>query len=328
MRNGSGPTTSSKYARSSRGVDDAVKCRVCRGRAVIAVRRHNAGFCKDHFIAHIHRQVERTISDYGMFGHGERLLLGVSGGKDSLALWEILTVLGHEVDGVYLHLGIGDYSSDGLRFSQEFAARRELSLEVVDLEGEHGFSVPQASEVTARVACSACGLSKRYLLNEVAFRRGYDVLVVGHNLDDEAAVLWGNVLRWQVDYLSRQRPVLPASEEGLLRKVKPLVRVAERETAAYAVLRGIDYEIEECPMASGNTINRNKEWLNLMEERSPGLKAQFLFGFLDRGAAYFPPNPPDLAMCGECGQPTPGELCAFCRLKKATVVRIADRRSL
>lgn len=294
---------------------------------MIAVRRHNAGFCKDHFIAHVHRQVERTISDYAMFGDDQRLLLGVSGGKDSLALWEILTVLGYEVDGVYLHLGIGEYSSDGLRFSRGFAARRDLSLEVVDLGGEHGFSVPQASDVTARVACSACGLSKRYLLNEVASRQGYDVLVVGHNLDDEAAVLWGNVLRWQVDYLSRQRPVLAASEEGLVRRVKPLVRVAERETAAYAVLRGIEYEIEECPMASGNTVNRNKEWLNRLEEQSPGLKSQFLFGFLDRGAAYFPADPPALSSCGECGQPTPGEVCAFCRLKKATVLRIADRGS-
>lgn len=304
-----------------------MKCRVCRGRAVIGVRRHNAGFCRDHFIAHVHRQVERTVSEYDMFGCDERLLLGVSGGKDSLALWEILTALGYRVDGVYLHLGIGEYSSDGLRFSQEFAAAKGLSLEIVDLGGGHGFSVPRARDMTGRAACSACGLSKRYLLNEVAARRGYDVLVMGHNLDDEAAVLWGNVLRWQVDYLSRQRPVLPASGEGLVRKVKPLVRVAERETAAYAVLNGIEYEIEECPMAAGNTINRYKGWLNRLEEQSPGLKAQFLFGFLDRGAAYFPPDPPELSSCKRCGQPTPGEVCAFCRMKGVTVQRMADRRS-
>ncbi len=304
-----------------------MKCRVCRDKAVIAVRRHNAGFCKPHFIAHIHRQVDRTISDHHMFTADDRLVLGVSGGKDSLALWEVLTELGYRVDGVYLHLGIGEYSSDGLRFSREFAAARGLSLEVVDLGGEHGFSVPEAATVTARVACSACGLSKRHLLNQVAEERGYDVLVMGHNLDDEAAVLLGNVLRWQVGYLSRQRPVLPATDEGLVRKVKPLVRVAERETAAYAVLRGIRYEIEECPMAAGNTVNRHKEWLNRLEDQSPGLKAQFLHGFLDRGAAYFPPDPPEMAPCNRCGSPTPGETCAFCRMKRVTVLRIADRHA-
>ena len=304
-----------------------MKCRVCRERAVIAVRRHNAGFCKEHFIAHVRRQVERTISEYDMFAGSERMLLGVSGGKDSLVLWEILTVLGYRVDGVYLHLGIGDYSSDGLRFSRDFAARHDLSLDIVDLAGDHGFSIPEAAGLTSRVACAACGLSKRYLLNVVAARGGYQVLVMGHNLDDEAAVLLGNVLRWQVGYLSRQRPVLPASRDGLVRKVKPLVRVAERETAAYAVLRGIEYEIEECPMAAGNTINRYKEWLNRLEQQSPGLKAQFLFGFLDRGAAYFPPDPPELSSCRQCGQPTPGEVCAFCRMKAVTVLRIGERGS-
>lgn len=294
---------------------------------MISVRRHNAGFCRIHFIEHIHRQVARTISDHHMFGPDDRLVLGVSGGKDSLALWEILTVLGYRVDGVYLHLGIGEYSSDGLRFSRQFAAERDLFLREVDLGSEYGFSIPEAARSTSRVACSACGLSKRYLLNEAAAEMGYDVLVVGHNLDDEAAVLMGNVLRWEVDYLARQRPVLPASDGGLVRKVKPLLRVAERETAAYAVLRGIQYEIEECPMAAGNTINRYKEWLNRLEEQSPGLKAHFLFGFLDRGAAYFPSNPPNLTSCGDCGSPTPGETCSFCRLKKVTVLRIAGHRA-
>ncbi|GIT46954.1 MAG: hypothetical protein Ct9H300mP12_15390 [Acidimicrobiales bacterium] len=71
-------------------------------------------------------------------------------------------------------------------------------------------------------------------------RGGYDAVATGHNLDDEAAVLFGNVLRWQQDYLGRQRPVLPAGE-GFPRKVKPLVRLGEREMAAYCVLRSIEY---------------------------------------------------------------------------------------
>ena len=85
--------------------------------------------------------------------------------------------------------------------------------------------------------CSACGLSKRHLFDKAALEGGYDAVVTGHNLDDEAAVLFGNMLRWQTDYLGRQRPVLPA-RNGFPRKVKPLVRLAEREMAAYCVIRG------------------------------------------------------------------------------------------
>lgn len=303
-----------------------MKCRVCRDRAVIQVRRHNANFCKPHFVDHVHRQVERTIHDYKMFEQGEKLLLGVSGGKDSLALWDVLTNLGHRVDGVYLHLGIGDYSSDSLVFSQRFAEERGLDLAVVDLPADYGFGVPDAADAGGRVPCSACGLSKRYILNQMAEDGGYDVLVMGHNLDDEAATLFGNVSRWDLDYLARQAPVLPASADGLARKVKPLIRLAERETAAYCIVQGIDYEVEECPMAAGNTINRYKEWLNRLEEESPGMKANFLFGFLDRAAPVFQAAPPpELSVCEECGQPTTGTRCAFCRLRSQTLVHIGKR---
>jgi tRNA-5-methyluridine54 2-sulfurtransferase len=304
-----------------------VKCRVCRDRAVIQVRRHNANFCADHLIEHVRRQVERTIHHHRMFGPDDRLLLGVSGGKDSLALWDVLDHLGHRVDGVYLDLGIGrGYSNESLELSRAYAAQNGLSLQVVDLSESVGFTIPEAAAVSARAPCSACGLSKRYLLNDLAREGGYDVLVTGHNLDDEAATLFGNVMRWDTEYLARQSPVLPA-DGGLVRKVKPLVRVAERETAAYAVVRGIDYEVEECPMAAGNTVNRYKEWLNKLEEESPGIKATFLFGFLERGQAAFEGSgeTPALGECRVCGQPTTGETCAFCRLQHQTTVRISSR---
>ena len=99
-------------------------------------------------------------------------------------------------------------------------------------------------------------------------------------------MLLGNVLRWETAYLGRQHPVLPAAP-GFARKVKPLVRLGERETAAYCVLRRIDYQVEECPMAAGNRHLGFKEMLNTLEERSPGTKAAFLFGFLERGHDRF-----------------------------------------
>jgi len=144
-------------------------------------------------------------------------------------------------------------------------------------------------------------------------------LATGHNLDDEAAVLFGNVLRWETEYLARQQPVL-AARDGFPRKVKPLVRLGERETAAYCILRGIDYEVEECPMAVGNKHLGYKEALNAIETTSPGSKQQFYFGYLERAAALFTACEEEsadgiaLAPCANCGAPTPGEVCAFCRL--------------
>jgi uncharacterized protein (TIGR00269 family) len=252
------------------------------------------------------------------------VLVAVSGGKDSLAVWDILVELGYQADGLYLGLGIGDYSDASGEMARAFAHDRGWKLLEVDLPTEHGFDIPTGAKAARRVPCSACGLSKRHLFDEAARTGGYDVLVTGHNLDDEAAVLFGNVLHWQTDYLGRQLPVLPA-RPGFPRKVKPLVRLGEREMAAYCVLRGIDYIVEECPMAAGNRHLGYKDALNAIEAVSPGTKHDFYFGFLARASELFTPavaaEQELLQVCARCGAPTPGELCAFCRL----VDRATDR---
>ena len=297
---------------------------------MIELRRHNASFCSSCFQHHVHEQVRRAVDEHGMLAAGDRVLVAVSGGKDSLALWEVLTDLGYEADGLYLGLGIGEYSDASRAVTERFAAERNLRLVTVDIPSEHGFDIPNGAATAKRTPCSACGLSKRHLFNRAALDGGYDVVATGHNLDDEAAVLFGNVLRWNVDYLARQLPVLPGAG-GFVKKVKPLVKLGEREMAAYCVLRGIDYVVEECPMADGNRHIGFKEQLDVLERRSPGTKAAFYGGFLERAAAMFteaarsaaPAAGGDgreganglLAPCTGCGSPTDsGSTCAFCRL--------------
>jgi tRNA-5-methyluridine54 2-sulfurtransferase len=299
-----------------------MRCRVCRQTAVIEVRRHNAGFCRPCFLKHCRDQMIRAVEDFKMFGPQDRILVAVSGGKDSLALWDMLLDLGYHADGLYLGLGIGEYSESSGSFARAYAERRGATLIVVDIPEEFGFDIATGARAAKRVPCSACGLSKRHLFNQTAVSQGYDVVATGHNLDDEAAVLLGNVLRWDTAYLGRQAPVLPATD-GFARKVKPLVRLAERETAAYCVLSGIDYIVEECPMAGGNRHLGYKNTLNEIEERSPGTKAAFVFGFLERAHARFTVGideaRDELRPCAVCGAPTPGDVCAFCRMRARAV---------
>ena len=293
------------------------KCRVCRGPAVIDLPRHNAHFCAEHLLQLCRRQVIKAIEQFEMLRPGERVLVAVSGGKDSLALWDLLLELGYDVDGVYLGLGIGEYSGDSGQYARAFAAGRGVHLREIDLRHEHGYDIPTAARATRRVPCSACGLSKRHLFDTAARDGGYDAVATGHNLDDEAAVLLGSTLRWNVDALSRQLPVLPEGR-GFPRKVKPLVRLTERETAAWCVVRGIDYQVEECPMAAGNRHLDFKATLNDLESRSPGAKAAFYLNFLENMAPLLAATRASvvasLSRCARCGSPTTGDICAFCRL--------------
>ncbi len=292
-----------------------MKCRRCGDPAVIEVRRHNAAYCKACFLHLFPEQVKRAIKQYDMLRTSDRILVAVSGGKDSLALWDVLLELGYDAAGLYLGLGIGEYSTRSGEATKAFAAERGAELIVVDLERDYGYDIATAGRKGSRSTCAVCGLSKRYVFNRAALEGGFDVIATGHNLDDEAATLLGNTLRWQTEYIARQSPALPA-KDGMVKKVKPLHRLSELETAAYAFLRGIDYVVEECPLVAGNTQLRYKDAMNAIEANSPGTKAQFFLGYLDRGAPLFKTeDAAELIACEECGQPTTGRFCAFCRAR-------------
>ncbi len=293
------------------------KCRVCEEPAVIDLPRHNAKFCAEHLQQLCRRQIAKAIEDFDMLSPDDRVLVAVSGGKDSLAVWDMLVEAGYQADGLYIGLGIGEYSDESGDYVRRFADERGLTLQTIDLRADFGYDVPTASRATGRVPCSACGLSKRHLFDQAALDGGYDVVVTGHNLDDEAAVLFGNTLRWDIDYLARQMPVLPAGD-GFPKKVKPLVRLTEREMAAWCLVRGIDYVVEECPIAAGNRHLSYKESLNADRGRVAGLEGIVLPGIpRSDGAAARRASAAaagELHDCERCGSPTTGEICAFCRL--------------
>jgi uncharacterized protein (TIGR00269 family) len=302
------------------------------------MRQHKLALCAEHFAEWVPAQVEKTIHRFEMFAPEDRVLVAVSGGKDSLALWDILLGLGYRADGLYLGLGIDGgfgYSDTSQDKAEEFVRqlrRRQDSdaavpdawvptlhaLSVPDTYGETIPGVAQRVERGRGKPCSVCGLIKRHEMNRIACELGYTVLATGHNLDDEAAVLFGNTMNWQVGYLARQAPVLPEGD-GFARKVKPLCRMYEREMAAYCLVRGIDYVYDECPYSFGAVSIAHKELLAEMERKSPGAKQNFYLSFLRAKESGFlsaqESSPPEMHACERCGQPTtaPG-LCAFCRL--------------
>jgi uncharacterized protein (TIGR00269 family) len=290
------------------------------------MRQHKLALCSEHYLEWILLQTERMIEKYDMFTHQERILVAVSGGKDSLALWDVLNRLNYDVDGLYIGLGIDGgiaYSNESRRYSEEFAEKQKLNLHIVEVAQEFNNTIPQLAKRSERgrgKPCSVCGLTKRHIMNQVATNEHYDALVTGHNLDDEAATLFNNTLNWTTGYLQRQSPILESTHPGLVRKAKPFCRFSERETAAYAFLRGIQYIYDECPHAIGAKSIYNKELLNQLEANRPGAKLSFYLSFLKaKENGFFTQqevtNNFILNTCPSCGGPTtvPGE-CAFCRM--------------
>ncbi len=299
-----------------------MKCTVCGQPAVVKIKRHRAKFCKEHFVEHIHRQVERVIKYFNMFDFNDLIGLAVSGGKDSLSGWNILTELGYRVIGVHINMGFGEFSDRSEDFVRNFAEHKGMDVKIYKLKEILGFSFEEALKVTKKPPCSLCGSLKRYVLNKIANDLKLSVIVTGHNLDDESAFLLGNVLYWKDGYLKRQYPVLD-SEPGLVKKVKPFVRLTDEDLRYYAEVSGIDYYGEKCPNARDVTTYTYKDILNQLENNFNDIKTHFYFGFLKQSEKFKDKDKDKdkedskYNRCRICGYKTlnPG-MCLVCSIKE------------
>ncbi|MDL1970593.1 MAG: adenine nucleotide alpha hydrolase family protein [Candidatus Desulfofervidaceae bacterium] len=294
-----------------------MKCRRCGKRAEVELRSHHTAFCRECFFVFFKRQVEKAIKEWRMFTPKDRILIAVSGGKDSLSLWDILLNLGYKATGLYVDLKIEGFSEEAKEKIEKFAKQRGVELIIVDLEKE-GIPIPKVMKHTGKEPCSICGQVKRYYFNRIAYEQKFHVLVTGHNLDDETSRLLANLLRWQMPYLVDQAPVLPAANH-FVKKVKPLYRLGEYEIAAYAFLRNIDYFAYRCPFSKGATFLKYKHYMAQLEYEFPGTKLDFYQGFLKKMRPFLTPlqkkENATLKFCPECGYPTLAPQCSVCRLK-------------
>ena len=318
-----------------------MKCKRCgKTPAAVDLPSHHAAFCPDCFFVFFRRQVEEGIRRFSLLSPDDRVLVCVSGGKDSLVLWDVLMELGYRTEGLYIDLGIRGYSDRSKEKVIAYAAGRGKEPIVVDLRAE-GVPIPEAARIDRKEECAVCGTVKRYFFNRIAAQREFTAVATGHNLDDEAARLLGNLLHWDGDHLARQHPLLPETGDGLVRKVKPLWRVSEVETASYGFLKGIDFVTEECPMSVDATSLVYKEALSLIEEAMPATRIKFYSGFLDKQGDAKPGDDKSgdaLGHCAEggegdgragtcvaCGVPSYTETCSYCRLKEK-VRKAMERR--
>lgn len=288
------------------------KCTRCRGTATIRMPGHHANFCAECFILFFERAVSRAM-DLFRLSAAVPVMVAVSGGKDSLALWDVLHGLGYMTRGLHLDLGIDGFSQVSSDAVESFAAQRGLPLATYSLKDVFGYTLPQIRHGTRRKICGVCGFLKRQLLNRLTIREGFRTLALGHNLDDEAGRLLGNIVRHRSQYFEKQYPLLPSNHQQIPTKLKPLYRVDAREITIYCRIKGIKPTEVPCPLSRGATSHMFKEALDLLESKMPGTKRDFLFSYLDR--RHPPGADSDFAVCRGCGEPAYEDVCSVCNLR-------------
>ncbi|RLE39207.1 TIGR00269 family protein [Candidatus Woesearchaeota archaeon] len=287
-----------------------MKCTKCNKKAVIDSPR----LCEKHFIIYFETKIKKTILDYKLINEGEKIIVGVSGGKDSLTLLYLLQKWYENVEAISIDEGIGSYREKTLKYAEEFCKRNSIKWKVYSFKQEFGKTLDEMIQ-KLKHPCTVCGVLRKYLLNK--YSRGYDKLAIAHNMDDEAESILMNFLKNNLGISSRLGPLV-----GTLRhkkftlKVKPLYFCSEKEVITYAKIKGFYHFVGGCPNIAHSFRNKVRSELKKFENKYPGSVKALVYDFikqLPRLKVYFRTDQ-QLKECEKCGEPTLKKLCNACLL--------------
>ena len=315
------------------------KCFKCDDDAVIRLHYCERSLCAAHFVRMFDKRFRSTVREFRMISKGERVAVGLSGGKDSTVLLNCLHELSKdlpmELVAITIDEGIAGYRNATLQIAKKQAKKLGIEHRVISFKKEIGKTLDailreQDTEHPTRntghttrntghgtrnfLPCSWCGVLRRGLLNRAARELDADKLAMGHNLDDMAQTVLMNIFRNEPSRTSRLLDP-PAKGPGFVRRIRPLLRTPEKETAVYAMVRGMDMNYKECPYAQSAFRQLVRSQLNDMEELHPGTKYKVLGSFLAMEKA--PGEHPARARftaCSSCGEPGSSALCKFCEM--------------
>jgi len=304
-----------------------VKCTLCNRRDAVYMRAYSGEkLCAKCFPKSIESKVRATIAKYDMFQHDDKIMVAVSGGKDSVTLLHILAKMEKDFPKASLHAvtvdeGIRGYRDQALKFAVKNCQKLGVEHTVTSFKNLFGVKLDELVKLIAEkrlvrgglTPCAYCGVLRRRALNIVARKTGVDKLATAHNLDDETQTILLNMVHGDALRIARVKPFLNGGYAKLVQRVKPLCMVPEKEIAFYAHLRQIEFQSVPCPYASTALRNDVRVMLNRMEERHAGVKfALFKSAERIRPALEKMVEDAKLRECKFCGEPTVSDVCQVC----------------
>ncbi len=272
--------------------------------------------CRKHFLRYFEDKVKHTVSRFRLFEKKDLVAVACSGGKDSTAVLHILKKLGYNVEALAVDEGIKGYRNKTLEDLKRFCRDNKINLRIASFMKEFGFSLDELIKKKKIGPCMACGVLRRYLLNKAS--RRYELLVTGHNLDDEAQSIIMNLMKSNTHLLPRLGPKTgQVNDSKFTQRVKPLYLCSEKEVASYVFLKGFNISFNECPYAVLSFRASVRDMLNRMEADYPGTKIGIVNSFLKMlPLLKNVPISKRLNYCASCGEPSSRDVCNACNIIK------------
>ena len=287
-------------------------CKHCDKKAIIS----EPSLCSDHFDKFMLETVKETIDKFNLFSKDSNILVAVSGGKDSLALIDILLRLGYSVTGLFIDEGIKNYREHSIEDLDFFSSQKNFKVLKHSFKTEFGFTLDSAILTKQLHACTICGTLRRHSLNK--FSQGFDVIATGHNLDDESQTILMNIARGNTDLFLRLGPISKESDV-FTQRVKPFFYLTEKQILVYTLVRNIRVHYGECPYAYSSYRAFLRDELNKEEESSFGTKRNIVDSYLAlKESISTNSSSAQLVVekCSICQQPSKNLVCKACKIQQ------------
>ncbi len=293
------------------------KCSMCSGSVVIFLPYADKYMCRRHFLSHFEKRFFKTVREFKMVKKGETVALGLSGGKDSTTLLYMLSRLKAKLPfkliAITIDLGIEcDYNKRIIEIAKSECKKLKVPHHVFPLKKDIGYTLDELVEKTGtRNPCSDCGVARRYLLNRHARELGADRLAIAHTLNDTAQTVLINILRNEPIRLFRYNEHL-VQEKKLVPRIKPFLRLPEREVVLYGRLKGLELLDKKCcPYSSYAFRSFVRDEVERLEKAYPGSMFKILNSFLSMQKIFKNANNGQMKMmyCSRCREPSGSEFC-------------------
>ena len=267
----------------------------------------------------IEKKVTKTIKKYKLLKKSDKVVVALSGGKDSVSVIYILKKLSYDVRGLLIDLGVGRWSEVHNKNMIKFCKEIDVPLTIVDLEKEVGQRMSFIKAVLKKqknlTGCTVCGIVKRWVLNKWAKKLGADKLVTGHNLDDETQNVLMNFLKGNILLGVNSSPATgDVAVDGFVQRVKPLFFIPESKVMRYAKQKKFDILYDKCPCAFGTYRIETREWMSEINDKEKGKIVENFQKLLPRLRKE---NSSEIKICKECGEPSRRDVCSFCKIMKS-----------